>query len=219
MDADKTTTLAEFPQFMLLPKDLMRKFMEEYFFPLDSVTCLRVCKLLKQIANIRLIQIRAVKYIAYDQQMIIVNDKKKFAKLRGDQTIPCTLCEDHIYRKSMSAHLRKHKEGRITNVIQPPRIPELEFCTLCNAPYPDIGPHYMLGCPLELYICQKYALAEYRNWLDLLCSKPQGCRKEMRKHECKFKCRKCQDVFSSDGGEFRDSELDRHWIKCYSGKG
>lgn len=215
---DQLTVLTEFSQFMLLPKDLMRKFMEEYFDPISSLNCLRVCKLLKEIANTRLIQIRVVKLISYENQMIIVNDKTKFANFRNNQTIPCTLCDGHIYRKSMAAHLLKHKQGRITNILQPSRIPKPEFCTLCDAPYPDIGPHYVLGCPLELYVCQKYALVEYRKWLDLLCSKPQGCRKEMRKHECKFKCRKCQDVFSFDGSECRDSVLDRHWIRCYSGK-
>lgn len=206
--------LVEFPRFLELPKDLHKKFMDEYFYPLDALTCLRVSKLLKELADVRSLQIRVVKCIAYEKQMVIVNDKKRFRAIMGQQIILCTLCTGSMQREQMPIHLLKHKQGRILNVIQPPREPEPEFCKLCNAPYPNIGPHDSYHCPLDPIICMKYRLVPYYPWAELLCHKAEGFRKEMIDHDCAFRCRKCLGLFSSDAGEFQGSGLDYHLRDC-----
>lgn len=185
-------SLTEFPQFLKLPNDLIKKFVNEYFDPLSVLRCLRVCKLLKVIVDkkpIETIRINVLKQIAYEKQMESIGD-----------TRPCSVCNQFISMKVMKQHVSKHR-GKICRSIRP----QLKLkCELCDVPYPERHPHGHINCPMKRIACQEFCMHSYNNaysrylWAESLCHKPEGFIAEIRNHSCcLYKCKICQAIFSS----------------------
>jgi|GEM_PF-1665264 len=183
---------AEFPQFLKLPNDLIKKLVNEYFDSLSVLRCLRVCKLLKVIVDkkpIEMVRINVLKQIAYEKQMESIGGAR-----------PCEICNQFISMKLMKQHVLKH-EGKICRSIRPPV--KLK-CELCDAPYPDCHPHGKIDCPMKRIACQEFCMHSYNNaysrylWAESLCDKKEGFKAEMRDHSCSlYKCKICQAIFSS----------------------
>jgi len=141
MDADEANaelvTITEFHCFLKLPRDLIKLLMLEYFYSSDALTCLRVCKFLKNLLNdreIEMLRIKVVKLIAMEEQLAWLDALH----------IQCKLCGAELAKESMPRHIRKHekrfKQGKPIQRIKAAFDPPL-LCELCNVPHFWGGPH------------------------------------------------------------------------------
>lgn len=202
MDAINTSSgqdvmcVCEFPRFLELPKYLHKKLITEYFDCISALRCLQVCKYIKNAVSdrdVEILRFRVIKYVAYENQV-----------LSGVTNLPwqCQLCGTELSGKNASKHAAKH-EKRLKQGKPIPRVKDIyiipEPCSICEAPFPQRGPHVMKGCPLEIIACENYTHTASNPWAESLCSRRwKGFRKAMQYHDCSFRCKSCKLLFKSD---------------------
>lgn len=196
LDPQKRTLLSipiEFWWFLDLPRDLVKKFMTEYFDSISSLRCIRVCKYLKNLllnTEIETLRIRVIKQVAYENQV-----SAGATAARPE----CELCGEELSQiENLTEHMaiHDHKLGRgksIRKVTDFWRRPD--SCKLCDVPFAAAGPHMANGCPLRAVTCENGIFASNNPWAELVCSKSRGYWKQIRNHSCVYRCRKCLKSF------------------------
>lgn len=212
MDESLVITIIEFPQFLKLPKDLIRKLINEYFDPLSVLRCFRVCKLLQSLISnkgLEFLQIKVVKQIALQKQLEYM-----------DMLLAChcKICGKKVEIESMTNHMKEHeKEVEQGNIVQFAKsiLNMDELCKLCDAPGPYGGPHSFKGCPLRIIKCDYYYLIDKNPWAEFACPKIKGYAKQMNGHSCSFKCKSCKELFPLFEVKNSKNELNaRHLKDC-----
>lgn len=192
----KLKTLTEFHRFLELPRDVIKLLMLKYFDPITALRCLRVCKYFNNILlnfEVSLLRVGVIKYIAYENQVI-----SGVTKL----PIRCQLCGVEITEKGAGKHAAKHKKRYLAG--KPiPRIRDIyvipEPCHICDAPFPERGPHSEKGCPLVVVKCKMYKHIAVNPWAESTClGAIHGYRKQMQHHDCAFRCKSCKKLFKLD---------------------
>lgn len=210
MDESLAITLTEFPQFAKLPKDLMRKLINEYFDSLSVLRCFRVCKLLQSLVpseGLEFLQIRVVKQIAIEKQL------EYMEMLLASH---CKICGKKLEIGSMTNHMKTHKkEVEQGNIVQFAKsiLNMNELCKLCDAPGPCGGPHSFKGCPLRIVKCDYYYLIDKNPWAEFACPKIKGYAKQMNGHSCSFRCKSCKELFPLFEVKTNNSESYGHHLE------
>jgi len=121
----------------------------------------------------------------------------------------CELCDQELSQiENLVEHTARHehklRQGKVIRKVE-------NFwrmtgsCKLCDAPFPNIGPHMTRGCPLREVTCRNGVFASNNPWAELICSKSSGYWKQIRKHSCVYRCRKClksfEPVFNVENGD------------------
>ena len=177
-----------------LPKDLIKKLINEYLDGRTAFSCLTVNKRIAECVNKKIVMEKYLKYISYKKN-------KEYVEMIRDAM--CTKCNQIFLDKrknpnNLKKHMEKHLlQEKAKKKIQIHKIPE--SCTYCDVPYIGDIVEHVRYCSLRKVDCKSHIEASMYSFIESLCNKHEHYINEP--HSCQIKCRECEKIFKVDRSE------------------
>ncbi len=172
-----------------LPKDLIKKLINEYLDGKSAFSCLTVSKRFAECANKKIVMEKYLKYLSYQEH-------EKYVEMIRDAM--CVICNQIFLDKrknpnNLKKHMEKHLiQEKSNKKIQIHKIPE--SCPYCDVPYIGDIPEHLRTCILRKIKCNSHQRIWITPFVKSLCTVGETYVKQY--HTCSMQCLECDEIFT-----------------------
>lgn len=181
----------------ILPIDIMKILIHDYFHPIEALISIRLCKKIYNVLNYEIIHRKMLLYVKNEHISVFDRFKcnKCFIRFGNDKF-------------SFNRHIQKHKSyeklgKKWWNY-------EINTCDECNYTYNNTDERHI--CPLEKTFCSNRYLYHLYKWAENLCQKTFYINEPT--HKCSARCKECGVIFDNDKFLWGTNAFILHFEEC-----